>query len=197
MSQHSPIPDLSEVDPEALSNPAYLNLDWDAYFDSFKDVHGEPVRWRGVLLFADGWCYSAKDKSGPEYKPPTDSDELHQLKLSYWLTRFNMVRVERDILRDVISGLRALERSHSLPLQQQTFVYDEATGKQRARSQQVNIDELEQGRLAWLEQDVADCQARLEQLERSAPLKQSAKLPCLSATATLPIATADCPTRSP
>lgn len=159
------VPDLPEVDEDISRHPAYLTLDWDAYFETFKTEHGDPVRWKGLLLFQDGWRYSAKHKSGPEYPPPNDTEQLHYLKTYYWLTRLNIVTAERNMLRDTVVGLRALQRNHHLPLQQQTSVYDELSGRHAYKAQILDIDELEHGRLAWLEQDVLDCQRQLQQLQ--------------------------------
>lgn len=148
-----------------VKEPLELALDWDAYFERFKEVHGEPVRYRQRLLFQDGWTYSARDKAGPEYPPPTDARELHRLQTAYWLARLNLVTTERNFLRDTLQDLRRLQREHSLPLQHSALIRDDSGAAQRI-TQAIDLDELEQGRLVWLERDVVDCQTQLADLQR-------------------------------
>lgn len=169
MSQHSPIPDAAGFDagiPHARPELHALTLDWDAYFDAFKEAHGEPVRWRGQLLFPDGWRYDGRDKTGEQYPPPTDTAQLHELQTCYWLSRLRLVRAERDWLREMVKGLRALERARGMPLWRRGAVFDETTGKYANRAERIDLDEWENGRLAWLEQDVLDCEERLRHLLR-------------------------------
>lgn len=153
------------AEPEPIASPIAISLDWDAYFAQFKELHGEPVRFRQKLLFPDGWTYSLKSKEGPEWPPPSDSERLHRLQMSYWLTRLSLVQTEFNTLQDILTNLRSLQRSRSLPLQVVSTVYDEEQGKYRRAALPLNLDEIENGRLAWLHDDIAQCHSKLRELE--------------------------------
>lgn len=175
---------LSRIDPRALleqlvegrndlndnsaKTPLTVELDWDAYYQRFKDVHGDPVIYKytngtSVLLFQDGWTYSERSKSGPEWSPPADPKELFILRSSYWHIREQMVTMERNILLGIITNLEAEARKHSLPLMQTLSHMNEA-GKVERTATELDIEALRQGRLEWLEQDILDCQAQINEL---------------------------------
>lgn len=156
------------VDPDTLPTPLAVSLDWSAYFKNFKEVHGEPVLWKGKLLFPDGWTYSCKSREGPEWPPPAKPEQLHELQICYWLTRLSIVQAEFNTLQDMLINLRQLQASRSLPLQCSTSVYDEELGSHRAVAVPLNLDEIEHGRLAWLREDIAMCQDQLRQLNTPA-----------------------------
>ena len=151
-------------DPDSLPASVAITLDWNAYFKHFTELHGEPVIWKNRLLFADGWTYNLRSKEGPEWPPPADDRELHQMQMSYWLKRLSLVQTEWNVLSDIIHGLRELQRRHHLPLQHRLVSYDEEQGRYITQTQTVDIHELENGRLAWLAQDIEDCQAKLREL---------------------------------
>lgn len=146
------------------SDPFRIHLNWDAYFAKFIEVHGEPVRFRGRLLFPDGWFYSLRDKAGPEWPPPSDPKELNQLLVSYWLIRLQWVQVEYRSLQQTILNLREAQRLRSAPLQQTVVLYDDDGRLAKISVADVNVDDLEQGRLAWLREDIYNCQIKLQEL---------------------------------
>lgn len=157
-SQVAVEPSANEPLPSALN----LFLDWNAYFERFKELHGEPLRYGRRLLFPDGWTYNGFDQAGPEWPPPSDALTLCRLQRDYWKLRLNIVRTEYNVLFDLITNLRAMQRQKSVVLQTTTVVRDD-NNVSRLVTQSVNLDDLEQGRLAWLKQDMVDCQTQLSQ----------------------------------
>jgi|SRR6185312_13190302 len=142
-----------------------FSLDWDAYFEEFKAQHGgDPVRFKGRLLFQDGWTYSGRDKAGPEWPPPTKQEELDRLKVSYWLTRLRIVQTEYNWLHETLYQLEQLQRIRSIPLMQSLISLDEATGQHRRESKPLDLD-AQKSRLDWLAQDILDCQTELRRLK--------------------------------
>lgn len=169
----------SAADLEAPVSPLFIDLNWDAYFDEFKKQHGEPVRWRNRLLFADGWTYNLRSKVGPEWPPPTEPGALHEYRTCYWLTRLSLVQTEFNVLADLIQGIKQLQRQYSLPLQHTVIVRSGSSDPNDSMLQSsqrlvrdLDIQELEQGRLAWLQEDIAYCQEQLGQLECWVPGKR-------------------------
>ena len=69
-----------------------VNWSWREYFLAFQEQHGEPIQEGKLLLFADGWTYSAFSHRGPETPPPADPLALADLKRRYWRGRLALVR---------------------------------------------------------------------------------------------------------
>ena len=82
-------------DPELVG--LKVEFDWEAYYYSFVEKHGEPVEFRGKLLFRDGWTY-APDYKGPEWAPPNDLKELRKVQTYYWETR---IAILEELLKQV------------------------------------------------------------------------------------------------
>ena len=141
-----------------------IQLDWDAYWQRFKEVHGDPVPYNGKLLFEDGYQYSATDVMGPEYLPPDDADELRKLQVVYWVERRRVVVAERIEVETTLKGLKELQATRSVPLQELTFLFDDERGKTVATRKDLDLTALV-GRLNWLKADVADCDARIASLK--------------------------------
>lgn len=150
------------------SNVMSVNLDWRAYFEDFKEKHGMPVACRGRQVFPDGWSYSLKSLNGPEWRPPTDPEELRSLLLDYWRARRNIVSTESRMLRSVLEGLEELQWSKDGKLQgrpvffkrgQQIKVRDE-----NSRVGDVDPIKMRKLRLEWLENDLKDCVEKIKEL---------------------------------
>lgn len=164
--------DANEPTPDTLLEQQLAgmptSIDWTEYFNRFKQAHGEPVLHKDRILFPDGWSYNAHNKAGPEYPPPP-WPELHKQLTIYWLLRRKLVMTEMRLLEDAIKSLRELARTHSLPLLTTAVNPDSrAEGKLLRETLEIDIDEIENGRLAWLQEDTRQCQERLAELERLA-----------------------------
>jgi len=148
--------------PEALG---YLrvDLDWEAYYVAFKEIHGDPVKYGEKLLFADGWMYSSTDPAGPEYRPPDDIVELRALQLRYWTERRRTVVSERNYLRNLTHSLEALQKEKSAPLQRRVVTVNE-DGKMVDSVVPLDIESIRMTRLLWLEGDVEECEKKLKEL---------------------------------
>lgn len=141
-----------------------VRLDWRAYFKEFCELHGrDPVSYRGRLLFPDGWTYSSSDYAGPEWPPPDDPAELLAVQSSYWRRRRGIVRRERDELRLAVQSLAEMQRCKSVPLQQVVQMRDSETNQRVTSRKPLDLDGLK-ARLAWLEEDVAECDRHLAEL---------------------------------
>ena len=152
-------------------NQHRVNLDWQAYWEAFKAAHGgNPVTYGDHLLFADGWRYAKANLRGPEYPPPADPAERHDLAIAYWRERLRLVKIERDGLRALVRNLRQTQDQRSAPLQQASVIWDDEANDGKVakirRTAVLRVEDIEQGRLRWLEQDVVDCKAKLQELER-------------------------------
>lgn len=144
-----------------------VNIDWRAYWDRFRELHGDPVPYKGRMLHPDGWTYSATDYKGPEWPPPADENELRTMQRHYWLIRRKLVRLERAHLWQQLKGLRELISSRSAPVNPESVVVDrdESTGKLTWTRSVVEPAEWETGRLKWLDDDIAACDQRIKELE--------------------------------
>ena len=155
-----------------------IDLDWTAYYAKFKEMHGMwPVKFKGRLLFEDGWTYSLTDLKGPEWSPPTEYFELWKLHVAYWAIRRRIVKHERDYLRILLDNLRELQRNKSAPLQQRFVAYNEDREGNQVPSYEfkdVDLLSIEEGRLAWLEEDVRECNERLITLQKNKPRRLKA-----------------------
>lgn len=143
-------------------NKINVELDWGAYYKAFCQKHGEPVPFKGRLLFPDGWQYSSTDHRGPEWQPPQDF-ELRNLRLSYWVIRRREVKGIRDDCLATIMHLRELMSVRDVPLQQ-TVIIEGEDGERQARTVDFSLDALE-SRLAWCEADLQDCERTIEEIK--------------------------------
>lgn len=150
------------IDPQSL--PSYLQapqveLDWVAYYERFKEIHGDPVKWRGRLLFRDGWTYSSTDYAGPEWPPPTDAIELMRMRRAYWVLRKRVILVELEQAKAMAEGLRLLQLAKSAPLQQRIQTVDE-NGQAVTTSIEVE-SRYGADRVEWLRGLLAECDREL------------------------------------
>ena len=146
-------------------SPFRVELDWKACWQEFKESHGgDPVPYLGRLLFRDGWQHSASDYKGPEFPPRIE--DIPRLQLIYWAIRKRVVRRELLHLEEMVAQLRSLEQYRSSKLMQRLVVLDDESGKRRAQAVPLDIDALEKGRVAWLRQDLKDCQAMMDDLRK-------------------------------
>lgn len=156
MNSNLPIPSTGPI-------PQRITLDWRAYFISFCDRHGEPVEWKGRLLFDDGWTYALTDYAGPEWGPPSDPGELDQTVTHYWIIKKGKLdRLLAKLIHD-FDMLKKTISMHSLPLQQ-TVKVSEGVGTQQ-KTVPLNLDGLE-ARIEWVREDLYKCDERLQELER-------------------------------
>ena len=140
----------------------HVDLDWEAYYERFKQAHGEPVKYKQILLFPDGWTY-AMNVAGPEWPPPESEQELHHLQRVYWLIRRKVVKEELDYLIDLTQQLEQAQSSKSVPLQQ-TIIRRGEDDKPESAVIDVDIASIRSGRLAWLQGDLKDCDDKLSEL---------------------------------
>jgi hypothetical protein len=155
----------NKVDPQLIQPALGVELDWDAYYLKFKEVHGDPVLFKGRLLFGDGWTYSSSDTSGPEYPPNKDSKQRIKDQLVYWGIRKHKVKVELQLLQNVVAELKELQVTHSIPLQQKRITFDEDKKQHIIDATDVDVQSIELGRLFWLEQDLLLSQEKILELK--------------------------------
>lgn len=171
MSERAAIADpplLQEVTSAATAETPKpeANLDWQAYFKEFCLAHGNnPIMFGGVLLFEDGWTYSAHDHSGPEWSPPKDVEELHQLMLAYWQRRRAIVQHEAKQLAQHIHHLEELQQSRKVPLQQVIAWFDSEAKRWHKETGPLDLEGM-RGRLQWLDDDVQMCEEKVKEFER-------------------------------
>jgi hypothetical protein len=140
-----------------------IRLNWKEYFKAFCEQHGGcPVKHRGVLLFRDGWRYSATDYAGPETPPPVDLEKRAELHRAYWSLRLKELESLSVQSHRQISMVRNLASSKSAALQH-TISYREEEGKRVVKSVALNVEILEQ-KLSFLEQDIEECREHLRLL---------------------------------
>jgi hypothetical protein len=154
------------------SDTSSVQIDWGAYYLLFKEVHGDPIEYKGRLVFPDGWSYSKTDVSGPEWAPPEDREQLTDLQLGYWKGRLALVTYERDVLKQLAENIVHAQTSKSLPLP--GFVtYREIDENGVPKTRRVELGEVithvedllgPNARLAWLEEDIILCRAEIEKL---------------------------------
>jgi hypothetical protein len=157
----------SSADPALapMSVKTTIRLDWRAYFAKFCEEHGEPVNYRGRLLFRDGYMYSATNHAGPEYSPPA-GEELLRLQRDYWSLRRKMIQEQIDDLTYVAESVFQMQAGRSVKLQQ-TNVYKDDEGKVKIEVGDVDrVAMLE--RMRWLVAEAKECDVRLqESVERA------------------------------
>jgi hypothetical protein len=95
-----------------------VELDWIAYYREFDARHGgDPVQFRGRLLWRDGWTYASTDHAGPEWAPPQDPKELKAFQLAYWSKRKAALTQQLRSLEDDVANLKETQRVRPVPLQ--------------------------------------------------------------------------------
>ena len=145
------------------SSKAVIALDWKAYFAEFCRIHeGDPVEYRGRLLFRDGWMYSSTDYGGPEWRPPTDPLILRDLKIWYWQQRARKIRQELLPLRQMLVDVEQMQIGRSAPLQQISIEYDDK-GKPRTISGPIDVTGIKV-RVDFLEFTLDECYLELDKL---------------------------------
>lgn len=139
-----------------------IRLDWRGYWLAFLERHGgNPVPYKGVLLFADGWTYSATDYAGPEWGPPASLEERQALHEAYWSERLRVVKEEHFGLVKLRESLEQAQGTHSVPLMARRLHRDE-NGTVRWISAPLDTAALAT-RIAWLAQDIAECEEKLKE----------------------------------
>jgi hypothetical protein len=148
-----------------------LVLDWQAYFHEFCREHGEPVLWRGRLLFRDGWTYSSTSYRGPEWPPPESAAECAALVTAFHKVRLAFLRVEHRTHSELLAELRRMQGARHVPLQHKTVIVDDE-GRKRVVRAALSLREFE-GRVEWLERDIAECEAALKEVSDAAKQRKS------------------------
>ena len=148
--------------PFAAQRSARIRIDWRASFRAFSELHGgDPVTWKGRLLWRDGWGHSATDYRGPEFPPPSDPREAAKLRRRYWLIRLALAKRAEKALGYELEGFDELARSRSAPLFRRVVTRDD-DGVARLGSAELDLSEGRE-RLAWLREQVEECVERLEE----------------------------------
>lgn len=146
-----------------INSPIPLTeIDWDAYWEHFKAIHGEHIEYEGKLLFPDGWRYSSTDPSGPEYPPEDEKARRRWIKV-YWKQRLSYCVKEQKELSAQYVGLQKLAEVRSAPIFQREYSLDDNGD---LVSEAVPLDlEMYRGRMEWLIQDMQRCQSVIEILD--------------------------------
>ena len=153
-----------------------VKVDWREYYRRFEQRHGEPISWKGKLLFRDGWTHSSKDHAGPEWEPPDDPLVLHSMQTVYWQERLKLVTQEKDLLEHNQRGIEALQRGKSLPLVRRVKRWDEESQSMKVDREEVSPD-MFKGRLDWLHADIAECIEHLEELKQTTETRSEINAP--------------------
>lgn len=143
-------------------------IDWRAYWKEFQRAHGDyPVKYRGVLLFRDGWTYSASHYEGPEWPPPEDAHELKKLVRAYWLHHKREIRSLWWPKEQELRNLEQLQSVKSLSLQ---VVGVETTedGYRRRTASPLDLEPL-RFEVAHLKDILAECDVQIKLLETPTP----------------------------
>lgn len=149
--------------PKDPAQRLHIQLDWQAYFKRFCEAHGgEPLEYKGRLLFRDGWQYSNSDYAGPEFAPPIDLAACLALRVTYWRRRREAVALELYELENSYQGLQQLQAKLTAPLQC-TIRYENDEGKSELRTEDINFEMMAE-RLSWLRSDIQDCNTHLSEL---------------------------------
>lgn len=146
-----------------------VRVDWREVWEAFKREHGEPVQYRGLLLFPDAWTHASADLRGPEWPPPENPNERRTMMLHYWLIRRKVVKVERDYWWNTITQVREVQRSRSVPVPVyvRSLTRDDDTGKLKLTRHAVSPDDWEAGRLNQLNLALAECEEKIRELQHA------------------------------
>jgi hypothetical protein len=145
-----------------------IRINWRDYYHEFCRLHGEPV----IVdfpdgprqLFADGWTYAMRYR-GPEWPPPSDSDELTRLQVTFLTVKIAVLEDEGGRLSDLISRLARLQEGCSIKLPFQHS--SRSRGSRTAGVVMAPEDRLGelQDKLAWLNEDLMACRVELDNLK--------------------------------
>lgn len=132
-----------------------MTIDWKEYFNKFSKAHGgNPVEWKGQLLFQDGWRYEMRYQ-GPEHEPPKDEAALRRIQLFYWTRRRKIVRQQVVDAQDSYNVLVQQVATRSMPLVQRVSYLDEDDGRRSIRREQEPFDiTVVENRLSWMKADL-------------------------------------------
>lgn len=165
MNERTAAPGIQRASIDDWPEAQRVQLDWKAYFEAFSSLHGGyPVNYKGVLLFQDGWTYSAFHYEGPETAPPTNPRELNTLLRAYWRTRKSIAIRERKELSRLLESLKDIQRQHSAPLQTVVRYLDTQTKSIQSKSEPVDIRLLEM-ELEQVVREVEHCDETLVSIE--------------------------------
>ena len=154
---------------------ATVALDWKAYFQHFCRAHGgdDLMPWgaelgKGILVFPDGWTYSATDYAGPEWPPPTSKRELRKLQVHYWQKRKDAARRAVFTIEGRINWLKAMQGAKSVALQQRVRYATDVVGADgmtrqvmSSKAESLNLDGLEE-QLQWVRRELERCEEELQ-----------------------------------
>lgn len=149
-----------------LLAPQGIQTDWKAYYDRFDAAHGGyPVRFKGKLLWADGWTY-AMDHAGPEWPPPGDPKELKEYQVAYWSKRRAVLFNEVRRFKDDIQNLRQTQAAKNVPLQR--VVRKPGTNAEGLSIMRVEYEDLDfeilDEKLGWMEKDLSEMDSKVKEL---------------------------------
>lgn len=139
---------MSNVDA-TVESPIQLELDWEAYFENFRALHGWPVPYGNRWLFPDGWTYSMSSLEGPEWPPPEDPQTRTKLKKEWTTIRKRIIQSQHRELSLIVTGLRELIEAKNATLQQKVVeIAQDAFGDEytldTGKSKPIDIAPLEQ-----------------------------------------------------
>ena len=153
------------------TGPSYVTVktDWKSYFNEFDKLHGKntgPIHYGKRLLYPDGWMYANNDYRGPEWRPPSDAEELRKLKKTYWSIFHGLVTQEIRLLEDRVREIKASQQQRSAPLQAIiTYLETDEEGNRKVKQKKDALNpELFEGRLIWLRGHLEDCKYNLKVL---------------------------------
>lgn len=147
-----------------------IQIDWKATYHKFSEKHGgSPVKYRGRLLFRDGWMHSATDYSGPEWNPlekdtPNKAAYLHELKTAYWQLRLKDLQITHRQLKTALNSLVQLQSAKSATLQH-VVSYTDDLGERVTKSVDLDLQALET-RFDWVANDIDECLQHLRNLTK-------------------------------
>lgn len=140
-----------------------IRIDWKAYFKAFCEAHGDPILYKGRLLFPDGYQYSATDYAGPEY-PPEESLE-RAYRIVYYRERRKLLRERESALIRRLEALERLQSALSVPLQYSWTDRDETTGKIMRGTQSLDFDIQLREPIEDVRADMKRCEEMLRELK--------------------------------
>jgi hypothetical protein len=143
---------------EPVRDLSRIVVDWRAYFHEFTKVHGEPILFRGKLLFRDGWQY-AQDYKGPEWGPPEEPKELAKLVSLYYKHRLAILTRKQHDLKELLHDFEQAQSIRKIPLYHKVIVVDDE-GRRMRQSQPIAIKEW-QDQVKWLDRDMQECNDRI------------------------------------
>lgn len=143
-----------------------MRVDWRQYFRDFCEKHGDPLTHPSgaVLLFPDGWSYSATSHRGPEWPPPDDPQQHWEQVRLYWRLARLGIRRELVVAREELAGVVAAVQLRSACLTVTTTVRDPDTGAATRVSTPLDPADF-RARVAELEADLAGAESKVRACE--------------------------------